>query len=83
MQQRQQLTLVFSNSNSSTPTRSRPCKMSLGASSKRSVRRESPFLAKMRRLEVQSPAHAAVLEKLADQVLRVAIIGHAIMAMTL
>lgn len=74
---RQQLTLAFSskNSNSSTPRRSKLCKMSLTDSSSPSPRRESTFLRKMRELERRSPAHAAVLERLADQVLTVALLG--------
>jgi hypothetical protein len=67
-----QLKLVFSRtvSESSTKLCYEPRRMSPVDSSTRLPPSESPFLLVMRRLEAISPKHAAVLEGLANDIIR-------------
>ena len=69
MSQRQQLRLIFSNSNLQTSSPRQ--KMLRYDSLKRSSSKAStsPFLTTMRRLERVSPVHAHVLERLARQMI--------------
>lgn len=61
-----QLRLVFRQSIQQS---SKPLKMSLGSSRKRSSRpRDSAFVVKMRELEKLSPEHAGALEGIADAI---------------
>lgn len=66
MSQRQQLRLVFSQS---TQQSSRPLKMSLRSSHKRSLKpKDSPFVMKMREFERLSPEYADALAGIADRI---------------
>lgn len=79
MSQRQsgsQLTLVFSNSQrkeesatEDTRLSSVRCKMLRAGSPTRSRKTDSPFIARMRELELKAPDHAAVLLGLANDIL--------------
>jgi hypothetical protein len=66
MSQCPQLRLVFSQS---IPASSKPLKMSLRSSPRRSPKpKDSPFLAKMREFERISPEYAEVLAGIADRI---------------